>query len=95
MRRPFLALTGCQPGWPLTYLTYHQEIEAPYRRCNRARVIRLGRWGVVVGRWDSRAEDEHQALTDALGARETALLDDNGNLLPQYRRKAPADADVP
>lgn len=91
MRRPFLAFTRCQHGWPHTYVTYRQEVEPPYRRCDRARVLRLLRWGLVLGRWDSAADSEHEALTAALGAHETALLDDDGNLLPQYRRRAPVD----
>jgi hypothetical protein len=87
----FLAMTRCQRGWPRKYVTYHQEIVPPYRRAEHARVLRLLRWGLVVGRWDSAAVDEDQALTDALGARETVLLDDEGALLPQYRRAASTD----
>lgn len=92
VRRPFIASTRCLRGWPVTYLTYRQETEHPFRRCDRARVLRVLWWGLVVGRWDSRAVNETAALTAALGARQTELLGADGTLLPRYRRKDPHGA---
>ncbi len=78
--------TRCQPSWPRTYVTYFQELEAPFRRAERVRVLRLGRTGLVFGRWTGRADDEHQAVMDALGAREIDPLDEDGNILASYAR---------
>lgn len=78
--------TRCQRSWPRTYTTYFQELEPPFRKAERVRVLRLGAVGLVWGRWTGRAEDEHQAVMDALGARETPLLDDDGSLLPNFAR---------
>lgn len=81
-----ITTTRCQPSWPLTYSTYFQELEPPFRRAERVRVLRLGRTGLVFGRWTSRADDEHQAVLDALQAREIDPLDDQGNVLPNFSR---------
>ncbi|MFF8283325.1 hypothetical protein ACF06W_11450 [Streptomyces albus] len=81
-----IRITRCQRAWPRCYTTYHQETEPPYRRADSALVVRLGTVGLVVGRWTSRAEDEQQALTEALGARPAALLTSEGHLLPNYCR---------
>jgi hypothetical protein len=78
--------TRCQPSWPRTYTTYFQELEAPFRRADRVRVLRLGRTGLVFGRWTSKAEDEYQAVADALQIREIDPLDDQGNILPIFLR---------
>lgn len=85
---PLITTTRCRRSWPRRYRTYHQEIEPPYRRAD-ATVYRIGTLGLVVGRWTSRAQDEHQALTDALGARPATLLASDGQLLPNYRRASP------
>ncbi|MGW1180162.1 hypothetical protein [Streptomyces drozdowiczii] len=84
-----ITTTRCQRSWPWRYRTYHQETKPPYRRAEPATVYRIGVLGLVVGRWTSRADDEHQALTDALGARPAALLASDGQLLPNYRRNSP------
>ncbi|MFC9505424.1 hypothetical protein [Streptomyces sp. NPDC057002] len=81
--------TRCRRDWPWRYRTYYQETAPPYRRAEPATVFRLGTRGLVVGRWTSRADSEHQALTDALGARPAALLGSDGHLLPNYRRSMP------
>jgi hypothetical protein len=81
--------TRCRRDWPRRYRTYHQETEPPYRRAETVTVYRLGTLGLVVGRWTSRAKDEHQALTDALSARPASVLSSEGHLLPNYRRNSP------
>ncbi|MEV5264805.1 hypothetical protein [Streptomyces werraensis] len=81
-----ITTTRCQRDWPRRYRTYYQETAPPYRRAEPATVYRLGTRGLVIGRWTSRAGDEHQALTDALGARPATLLSSEGHLLPNYRR---------
>ena len=87
-RMPLITTTRCQRTWPRRYRTYYQETVPPYRRAEPATVYRLGTLGVVVGRWTSQADDEHQALTDALSARPAAVLSSQGNLLPNYRRNS-------
>ncbi|WP_411087804.1 hypothetical protein [Streptomyces sp. 061-3] len=89
---PLITTTRCRRSWPRRYRTYYQETEPPYRRAEPATVYRLGTLGLVVGRWTSHAQDEHQALTDALGARPATLLAPDGQLLPNYRRNAPETA---
>ncbi|NIY68062.1 hypothetical protein [Streptomyces malaysiensis] len=86
---PLITFTRCQRDWPRRYRSYHQETEPPYRRADSVTVYRLGTRGLVVGCWTSHAEDEHQALEDALGARPATLLGTNGQLLPNYRRNSP------
>lgn len=81
-----ITTTRCQRTWPHRYRTYYQETEPPYRRAEPATVYRLGTRGLVIGRWTSRADNEHQALTAALEARPAALLSSEGRLLPNYRR---------
>lgn len=85
---PLITTTRCQRTWPLRYRTYYQETAPPFRRSEPATVYRIGALGLVVGRWTSQAEDEHQALTDALGARPATLLASDGQLLPNYRRNS-------
>ncbi|MEV8601822.1 hypothetical protein AB0465_18310 [Streptomyces griseoviridis] len=87
-----ITTTRCRRDWPHRYGTYYQETEPPYRRSDPATVYRLGTRGLVIGRWTSRAQDEHQALTDALGARPAALLGSDGQLLPNFRRNSPESA---
>ena len=84
-----ITTTRCRRDWPRRYRSYYQETEPPYRRSEPATVYRLGTVGLVIGRWTSRAADEHQALTDALGARPATLLGSNGHLLPNYHRNSP------
>ncbi|WNI17641.1 hypothetical protein [Actinacidiphila sp. ITFR-21] len=79
-----ITLTHCRREWPRRYRAYYQETIPPYRRAEPVTVYRLGTRGFVVGRWTSRADDEHQALTDALGARPTAVLSSEGRLLSNY-----------
>ncbi|KJK55347.1 hypothetical protein UK12_29165 [Saccharothrix sp. ST-888] len=47
----------------------------PYRRAERVTVLRLGRRGLVVGRWTSRAVDYDQAVEQALGVREVSRVE--------------------
>lgn len=84
-----LTTTRCKRTWPWRYRTYYQETVAPYRRSEPATVYRIGTLGIVIGRWTSRHENEHQALTAALGARPTAALSSEGHLLPNFRRNSP------
>lgn len=81
----FITKTRCMKGWPWIYQTYHQQTAYPYKHAARAYVMRLGRVGLVVGRWSRRMPDEDSAQAAALGARPTPLLDGAGLLLPQYR----------
>ncbi|WP_329271911.1 hypothetical protein [Streptomyces sp. NBC_01451] len=81
-----ITTTRCRRDWPRRYRTYYQETAPPYRRAEPATVYRLGTRGLVVGRWTSRAPDEHQALADALQARPATVLSSEGHLLPNYRR---------
>ncbi|MET9360401.1 hypothetical protein ABZX93_05780 [Streptomyces sp. NPDC006632] len=83
-----ITFTRCRGDWPRRYRTYYQETEPPFRRAEPATVYRLGTHGLVLGRWTSRAPDERQALTDALGARPATLLGSDGQLLPNYRRNS-------
>lgn len=85
---PLITTTRCQRTWPRCYRTYYQETSPPFRRAEPATVIRIGSLGLVVGRWTSRADSEHQALADALGARPATVLGSDGQLLPNYRRNA-------
>ncbi|WP_327575443.1 MULTISPECIES: hypothetical protein [unclassified Streptomyces] len=85
---PLITTTRCERSWPRRYTTYYQETEAPYRRAELATVYRIGTRGLVIGRWTSRADGEHQALTDALSARPAAVLGSDGQLL-HYRRTTP------
>lgn len=63
--------------FPLTEPGRTQEIEPPYRQ-GHGRVFRLPLTtaAVVVGRWQD-AQDEGEALTEAIGMREL------GNYVPQ------------
>jgi len=83
-----ITTTRCGRTWPRRYRTYHQETAPPYRRADPVTVYRIGSVGLVVGRWTSQAQDEHQALTDALGARPAVVLSSDGRLLPNYRRNS-------
>ncbi|MEV6309969.1 hypothetical protein AB0M10_15390 [Streptomyces sp. NPDC051840] len=89
---PLITTTRTQRSWPRRYRTYYQETAPPYRRADPATVYRIGTLGLVVGRWTSRAHNEHQALTDALGARPASVLASDGQLLPNYRRTPPETA---
>lgn len=60
-------------GWPLCYTTYHQEMESPYRYAAWCTVIRIGRRGLVVGRWTDAWYQEDVATAVAIGARPTAI----------------------
>lgn len=82
-----LRTTRCDPSWPRTWVTYHQETSPPFRRAERVRVLRLGRRGLVVGRWTSVARDEDDALLLAMGGREVDVLDEHRLLLPHFRRR--------
>jgi hypothetical protein len=63
-----ITTTRCGKKWPLHYVTYHQETKAPYRRADRAHVIRLFRLGIVFGRVTRRIADPDEALRLALGS---------------------------
>jgi hypothetical protein len=65
-----IRLTRCGASWPRRYSTYHQELKSPYRRAEPVTVLRLGRWGLVLGRWTSRAHSYEQAAAQAFGVRE-------------------------
>jgi len=65
----FVKWTKTMKGWPLTYSTYHQETQPPYRHAGSCRVVRIGRRGVVFGRYTERWQTEEQAHAAALGAR--------------------------
>ena len=84
-----ITTTRCRRTWPRRYTTYYQETAPPYRRAEPATVYRLGTLGIVIGRWTSQADNEHQALTAALGARPTTVLSSEGQLLPNYHRNTP------
>lgn len=92
MTSVLITTTRCQREWPRRYRTYYQETAPPYRRSEPATVYRLGTRGLVVGRWSSRAQNEHQALTDALSARPAAVLSSQGRLLSNYHRNSPESA---
>ncbi|MBD0734045.1 hypothetical protein BGM09_01040 [Streptomyces sp. CBMA29] len=86
---PLLTTTRCLRGWPRLYTTYHQEVEPPYRQCDRALVIRLHRHGIVIGRWTGTVSDETTAIRFALGLTRnggSSALGDDGALLPHFRR---------
>jgi hypothetical protein len=62
--------TVCFRSWPRHYVTYYQETQAPYRRCDRAHVFRFLTFGLVlVPHWTTKAADEDDALMYGLGAR--------------------------
>ncbi|WP_369042252.1 hypothetical protein [Streptomyces sp. Midd1] len=84
-----ITTTRCLRDWPRRYRTYYQETAPPYRRAEPAIVYRVGTRGIVVGRWTSRARNEHQALEDALRARPATVLSSEGHLLPNYRKTSP------
>lgn len=65
----FVRTTKTMKGWPLVYTTYHQELEDPFRYAAWCAVIRLGRRGLVVGRWSDAWHDEDLAVATAIGAR--------------------------
>jgi hypothetical protein len=65
----FVRTTKTMRGWPLVYTTYHQEMEAPYRYAAWCTVIRIGRRGLVVGRWTDAWFEEDTATAVAIGAR--------------------------
>jgi hypothetical protein len=86
-----LTTTRCLPGWPLAYTAYHQEVEPPYRRCDRATVIRFHRRGIVVGRWTGAAPDETTAIHSALQLKFTGgveAIGADGVLAPRFRKGA-------
>lgn len=59
--------------WPLVEVGHTQEIEGDYRS-GKSLVFRLPRKrALVVGRWTSQINDEEEALSRALRAREVAL----------------------
>lgn len=68
----FIKWTKCMRGWPLVYHTYHQELDPPYKHADVV-VFRMGRRGVVVGRWVHSWPDEDQAIASALGARQVPV----------------------
>lgn len=74
--RPFITHTKTLAGFPRVYRTWRQETTAPFRRCERALVVRLpwSRRALVFGRWHARLADEDAALA-ALGHRLTPYLD--------------------
>lgn len=77
----------CGRNWPRHWITYHQEIEYPFRRAEHVHVYRIGTLGIVFGRWTSTCEDEYEAITQALAARNIAALDDQGHLTEMFWRK--------
>lgn len=87
----FIKWTNC-PRIPHVYRAYHQETEPPFRHAASAVVLRIGRRGVVVGRWTHSWQTEDEAHAAALGARPTPVLDDEGELLDQYRRDGEEEA---
>jgi hypothetical protein len=80
----FIRLTRCETTWPRKYYTYHQEIAPPFRRCDAATVIRIGRRGIVYGTWTTTVEDEYEAMIAALNARTITPLDNDGRILPNF-----------
>lgn len=50
------------------------EIEPPFRM-SRSLVLRIWKWGLVLGRWDETLLDEDTALTVAIQATEIPLQD--------------------
>jgi hypothetical protein len=80
-----IRLTRCGAGWPRRYSTYHQELKEPYRRAEPVTVVRVGRWGLVVGRWTSRAKSYEQAVTQAFGVREVPRDELSFDQMPQRK----------
>jgi hypothetical protein len=78
-----IRLTRCGAGWPRRYSTYHQELTPPYRRAEPVTVVRLGRWGLVLGRWTSRADTYEQAAAQAFGVREVPREELAFNQMPR------------
>jgi hypothetical protein len=72
----FIAKTKTLPGFPRAYRTWRQETTEPFRRCERALVVRMPfcLHALVFGRWHARLEDEDAALA-ALGHRLTPYLE--------------------
>lgn len=61
--------------WPLIEVGHTQEIEGDYRS-GKSLVIRFPRQkALVVGRWNKQINDEEEALTRALRAREVSISD--------------------
>lgn len=73
---PFICTTKTLDGFPRVYRTWRQETTRPFRRCERALVVRLpfSRLALVFGVWRTRLPDEDAALA-ALGHRLTPYLD--------------------
>lgn len=59
--------------WPLVEAGHTQEVEGDYRS-GRSLVVRFPRHkALVVGRWTRKINEEEEALTRALRAREVSL----------------------
>lgn len=56
------------PKFPALYWTWRQELASPFRRCDRALVLRLSpRRAVVLGRWAHTGYDEDEAAARVFG----------------------------
>ncbi len=60
----FIRLVGVNRGQRLLFTTWTQEMSAPYRRCDRTLVLRLGGLkAVAVGRYHRAMENEDAAMS--------------------------------
>ncbi|WP_409238377.1 hypothetical protein [Streptomyces sp. PA5.6] len=59
----FFRFVGVNPGQKLVFITWTQEMSAPYRRCERTYVVRIGgHKAVAVGRYDHELASEDAAM---------------------------------
>lgn len=82
--RAFLHPISLRSESPLVHIATTHEVDHPYR-ISKSLVLRLWRSkGLVLGWWRKTGRSEEVALLEALQGHETALLDDDGYLLPGF-----------
>ncbi|MFJ2114246.1 hypothetical protein ACIOEX_20540 [Streptomyces sp. NPDC087850] len=60
----FIRLVGVNRGQKAVFTTWTQEMSAPYRRCDRTYVFRIGGLkAVAVGRYHRVLKDEDAAMS--------------------------------
>jgi hypothetical protein len=75
----FVQRIELRKGTPLFHRACTIEIEHPFRT-GHSGIIRLGKWGLVLGLWRGTILDEDEAMRAAVQAKEIDYLCDDGSL---------------
>lgn len=90
--RYFIQFIRLEKSAPRIHTSTTHEITRPFR-IGDARIIRVfGERSIVLGKWVGFAADEDDAVTRAIQAHETEVLDEAGELLDRYRRDEEPEA---